>query len=178
MTLECEKLKKSQLEESGSYGFSYEKKIIDPSLIGALSASLKKEGHVVATLNGSFDLLHAGHLYILFSAKKAGDKLIVLLNTDESIKRYKGESRPLISLDNRLKMVAALECVDYVSYFREDDPREILSEIKPNIHVNGAEYGTECIEKEVVILGGGTLHLVDRIAGLTTSEIIKKIQCE
>ncbi len=140
------------------------------------AASLKQEGFKVVTLNGSFDLMHAGHLYILFEAKKQGDRLIVALNSDASIQTYKGRSRPMIPLAYRLQMLAAMEWVDYVTYFDETDPRAILELIKPDVHVNGAEYGEDCIEKKTVIENGGKIHLVPRIPGLATSDIIKKIQ--
>lgn len=128
------------------------------------------------TLNGSFDLLHAGHLYILHEAARQADLLWVALNSDVSVKAYKGPSRPIIELAYRLEMVAALECVSLVSWFDETDPRRLLREICPDVHVNGAEYGPACIEAEVVRDLGGRLHLVDRIPGLATSQIIEKIR--
>ena len=99
------------------------------------------------------------------------------LNSDASIKRYKGPKRPIISLEDRLSMMAALEFVDYVTWFEEDDPRKILSLIRPHVHVNGVEYGENCIEAETVKENGGRLHLVKRIPSLATSEIIRAIQC-
>lgn len=137
---------------------------------------LREEGKTIATLNGSFDLLHAGHLYILQEAKKQGDILIVALNSDYSIQQYKSTSRPIIALPDRLVMIAALACVDYVTWFEEVDPCALLEKIRPNVHVNGAEYGENCIEKTVVEKHGGKIHLVSRIPGLATSDIVKKIQ--
>lgn len=122
-------------------------------------------------------MLHAGHLYIIHQASLQADCLIVALNSDASIKRYKGLKRPIISLEYRLSMMAALEFVDYVTWFEEDDPRKILSLIRPQVHVNGAEYGESCIEADTVRQNGGRLHLVERIPSLATSEIIKAIQC-
>ncbi|MEI6242722.1 MAG: adenylyltransferase/cytidyltransferase family protein [Chlamydiota bacterium] len=152
-----------------------EKKILELSQLEKVLPSLRKEKKTIVTLNGSFDLLHAGHLYIIEEAAKLGDVLIVALNSDESIRQYKNPSRPIISLPYRLQMMAALECVDFVTFFHEVDPRNLLSRICPDIHVNGAEYGSECIEKEIVEKGGGRLHLVKRIDGLSTSAIIEKI---
>lgn len=137
---------------------------------------LKQEGKTLATLNGSFDLLHAGHLYILYEASLQADCLFVLLNSDSSIQSYKGLNRPVICLENRLSLISALEFVDYVSWFEEKDPREILKIIRPDVHVNGIEYGKNCVEADTVRLSGGKIHLVDRIPGLSTSEILKKIQ--
>lgn len=155
-----------------------QKKLIEPAKLEEKIASLKAEGRTVATLNGSFDLLHAGHLYIIHEASKQADCLLVALNSDSSIRQYKGLKRPIIPLTYRLEMIAALEFVDYVTWFDEADPRELLAKIKPDVHVNGAEYGANCIEAPTVKMYGGRLHLVPRIDGLATSTIIEKIkQC-
>lgn len=151
------------------------KKWIDPAVIQERVQELKMQNKRIATLNGSFDLMHAGHLYIIYEAKKQGDILIVALNTDESIQRYKSKDRPIIPLKYRLEMMSALEFVDYVTWFDETDPRAILSKIRPDVHVNGIEYGQDCIEAETVKSCGGRLHLVERIPGLATSDILKKI---
>ena len=154
----------------------WREKIIDPQEIEGVVSILRKEGKTIATLNGSFDLLHAGHLYIISEAKKTADILFVTLNSDESIKLYKSEMRPIIPLKYRLEMMAALEFVDLLTWFHEIDPRSILNRIKPNVHVNGIEYGKNCIESETVIANGGRLHLVDRIPSLSTSDVVSKIQ--
>jgi rfaE bifunctional protein nucleotidyltransferase chain/domain len=153
-----------------------EQKFIAPEDIEHKVAQLRQEKKTIATLNGSFDLMHAGHLYIIFEASKQADILIVALNSDSSIQRYKSKNRPIISLQYRLLMMAALSCVDYVTWFDETDPRSILTKIKPDVHVNGIEYGKDCIEAETVRAHGGTLFLAEHIPGLSTSEIIKKIK--
>ena len=153
-----------------------EKKSIDPSRLEETCASFRAQNLSIASLNGSFDLLHAGHLYMIHQASLQADCLIVALNTDASIKRYKGPERPIVCLRDRLSMMAALEFVDYVTWFDESDPCRILSLIRPDVHVNGAEYGENCIEAETVKRCGGRLHLVKRIPGLATSEIIKTIR--
>jgi rfaE bifunctional protein nucleotidyltransferase chain/domain len=137
---------------------------------------LRKRGQTIATLNGSFDLLHAGHLYIIHQASLQADVLFLCLNSDESIQRYKNPRRPIIALQSRLELIAALEFVDYVSWFEETDPIAILSRIQPDVHVNGAEYGADCIEAATVRAFGGKIHLVDRIPGLATSAIIQKVR--
>lgn len=152
-----------------------EKKWIDPELIEEKVKLLRQEGETIVTLNGSFDLLHAGHLEILFEAKKQGDILLVALNSDASIQAYKSPLRPIIPLEYRLKMMAALEMVDYVTSFEETDPRILLAKIKPDVHVNGAEYGDDCIEADVIKHFGGRIHIVPLVPGLSTSQIIKKI---
>lgn len=151
-------------------------KLILPEEIEEVVAQIKSEGKKIATLNGSFDLLHAGHLHILSEAAKQGDVLLVALNSDASIRSYKSPHRPIIPLKYRLQMMSALDMVSYVTWFEELDPRVLLAKVRPHVHVNGAEYGSECIEKEVVIQGGGRVHIVPLVPGLSTSEIVKKIQ--
>jgi rfaE bifunctional protein nucleotidyltransferase chain/domain len=156
-----------------------QKKLLAPSELEFKVQEIKSQGLKIATLNGSFDLLHAGHLYIIHQASLQADRLIVALNSDQSIQQYKSPTRPIISLQHRLEMMAALEFVDFVTWFEETDPCNILSQIKPDIHVNGAEYGAECIEAETVIKHGGKIHIVDRIPSLSTSSVIEKIRlCE
>jgi rfaE bifunctional protein nucleotidyltransferase chain/domain len=154
----------------------YKEKLIFPEAIEEKAQALKVQGKTIATLNGSFDLLHAGHLHILHQASLQADVLIVALNSDRSIQEYKSPLRPIISLEYRLKMMAALECIDYVTWFEETDPRKILGRIRPSVHVNGAEYGENCLEAEVVASHGGRIHIVDLIPSLSTSAIITKIK--
>ena len=153
----------------------YLKKVIKPENLKKKVSELKEQGLTIATINGTFDLMHAGHLHILYEASKTADCLILALNSDESVKKYKSLLRPIIPLSYRLQMMAALSFVDYVTWFHESDPREVLEIIRPDVHVNGAEYGENCIEAEVVKKYGGTLHLVERIDGLSTSEVIQNV---
>jgi rfaE bifunctional protein nucleotidyltransferase chain/domain len=153
-----------------------QKKLIKPNLIEDTVSRIRKEHRSIATLNGSFDLLHAGHLFMIHEAKAQADVLIVALNSDQSIQKYKSMSRPIIPLRYRLEMMAALEFVDYVTFFEELDPCALLAKIKPDVHVNGEEYGKECIEAQTVEKFGGRLHLVKRIPSLATTSIIEKIQ--
>ncbi len=150
-------------------------KILLPEHLGPCVEEIKKAKKTIATLNGSFDLLHAGHLEILYQASLQADVLIVALNSDESIKRYKSPRRPIIPLQERLKMMAAISFVDYVTWFEETDPRALLEKIRPHVHVNGAEYGEKCIESEVVKAQGGRMHIVSLVPGLSTSQILKRI---
>jgi len=151
-------------------------KITPPEDIKNRIEAYRKKGKTIVTINGSFDLLHAGHLHIIFGAKAQGDILCVALNSDKSIKQYKSQDRPIIDLKNRLEMVAALQAVDLVTWFDEVEPQTILKKIHPDVHVNGAEYGTDCVEAQVVKEMGAKLYLVPRIAALSTSAIIAKIQ--
>lgn len=141
-----------------------------------LSFELKQQGKVVVTNNGSYDIMHLGHIYGLFNAKAQGDILIVGLNSDQSIKSYKSIHRPINDESMRLRMLAALSCVDYVFLFDDTTPMSWLKIIKPQIHTNGAEYGTECIEKELVESQGGKIHLLPMVEGYKTSLIIDKIK--
>jgi D-glycero-beta-D-manno-heptose 1-phosphate adenylyltransferase len=150
-------------------------KWIEPSQIELRTDQFKHDGKTIATLNGSFDLLHAGHLHMIYEASKQADILIVALNTDSSIQKYKSPLRPIVPLEYRLRMMAALSFVDYVTTFDETDPRVLLGKIKPHVHVNGAEYGANCIEADVVKENGGRLHIVELIPGLSTTTLIKKI---
>ncbi len=162
-------LKSSSLQEM------VERKYISPDQLLLKVEKIRSQGFSIATLNGSFDLLHAGHLEIIYQASLQADVLIVGLNTDESIQAYKSPLRPIVSLEYRKQMMAALEYVDYVTWFSETDPREMLKKIRPDVHVNGSEYGAHCIEADVVKESGGRIHIVSLVPGLSTSQIIKKI---
>lgn len=151
-------------------------KLITPDQLEMVVALLRHQKKTIATLNGSFDLLHAGHMYMLFEASKQADILIVALNSDRSIKAYKNPKRPIIPLQMRMEMLSSIAFVDYITWFDETDPRRLLETVKPDVHVNGAEYGLNCIESEVVYTHGGRLHLVERIPSLSTSAIITTIQ--
>ncbi len=137
---------------------------------------LRHEGKQVVTTNGAFDILHAGHVKALTESKEQGDVLIVGINSDACVKRLKGDSRPIVSEGDRAAMVAALEYVDYVFLFEEDDPRAFLEELKPDIHTNSEEYGEDCVEAEVLAENNGKLYLIKKIPGLSTSDIISKIK--
>lgn len=171
-------LNPNQLQQNNPmelWASAYKRKLILPEKMAEKVSDIRSEGKTIVTLNGSFDLLHAGHLQILFEASQQGDQLIVALNSDRSIQQYKSPMRPIIPLEYRLQMMAALEFVDYVTWFEETDPRRLLSIIKPDIHVNGSEYGHNCIEAETVRSFGGSVYIVPLIPGLSTSQVLKKI---
>ncbi|MGE3557137.1 MAG: adenylyltransferase/cytidyltransferase family protein [Candidatus Obscuribacterales bacterium] len=155
----------------------YSHKLLTRDQLPAWRQALRAAGKTLATLNGSFDLLHAGHLHIIYEASLQADILLLALNTDDSIKGYKGPTRPLISLPDRLKMICALSFVDYATSFPEPNPIPLLQLLQPDVHVNGSEYGENCIEADTVRKHGGRLHIVDLVPGLSTSNLIKKIQC-
>src|ERR1700722_4978158 len=159
-----------------SWHNTYLEKCIDPAHLAIKVEELRWAGLSIATLNGSVDLMHARHLHILYQASQTADILIVALNSDESIKQYKSPDRPIINLKYRMMMMAAIEFVDYVTWFAETDPRNILDIVKPDVHVNGAEYGENCIEAETVKKNGGRIHIVDLVPGLSTSKILERIK--
>ena len=154
----------------------YKKKLIEPQELENRIKKIRSEKKTIVSLNGSFDLLHAGHLKIIYTASTLADVLIVALNTDSSIKEYKSKNRPIIPLEYRMQVMAALGFVSYVTYFEDTTPIKILDIIKPDIHVNGSEYGKNCIEKEVVEKNGGKIFIVDLKPSLSTSNIITKIK--
>lgn len=130
----------------------------------------------IVTCNGSFDILHAGHVYFLKEAKKQGNVLVVMLNSDKSIKKYKSKDRPINKEKNRAEVVAALEFVDYVTVFPETTPIKTLDMIKPDVHANGEEYGKDCIEAKTVNKYGGRLYLIKKFRDFSTTGMIRKIK--
>jgi rfaE bifunctional protein nucleotidyltransferase chain/domain len=141
-----------------------------------IASSLRAGGPRIVTLNGSFDVLHAGHLHILKEARSQGDVLIVGINGDASVRQQKGPDRPFISEDERAAMLLAVRHVDYVHIFGEPTPIAFLEQIRPDVHVNGSEYGSDCIEAPTVRAHGGRIHIVERLAGLSTSDLVDKIR--
>jgi rfaE bifunctional protein nucleotidyltransferase chain/domain len=113
---------------------------------------------------------------VLNEARQLGDVLIVGLNSDESVKSYKGPSRPVVPERGRAEMLLALRMVDYVHIFEESNPIAFLKEVNPDVHVNSSEYGEDCIESATVRRGGGIVHIVGRIPGLSTSGLIDDLQ--
>jgi|GEM_PF-496295 len=136
---------------------------------------LRAAGYSIVTTNGAFDLLHIGHLKMLQEAKSLGDVLIVGVNSDRSIRRFKGPNRPINSERDRAEMLAALACTDYVTIFDELTPVPLLDAIKPRYHVNSPEHGYACIEKEVVLRHGGEIYISRLVEGLSTTTLIEKI---
>ncbi|MCM2325655.1 MAG: adenylyltransferase/cytidyltransferase family protein [Candidatus Woesearchaeota archaeon] len=140
-------------------------------------AKLRKEGKKIATTNGAFDILHIGHLKSLEFAKRYGDTLIVGINSDESIKRYKSKDRPIISQDDRARLVDALSLVDYVTIFDEKTPEKLLEIIRPDFHIKGSEYKDNIPEQKTVEKYGGKIVFIERDPkDISTSMIIKKVK--
>ena len=139
-------------------------------------AQKKNREKTVVTTNGCFDLMHVGHLRYLRAARNLGDLLVVGVNSDNSVRKLKGERRPLIPEDERAEMLAGLDCVDYVVIFPELDPISLLSELKPDIHVKGGDYTIEhVIERQVVEENGGQIIVGLNVKGKSTTNIIQNI---
>jgi len=138
-----------------------------------MASEAKKKGKKVVTLNGAFDILHKGHRKIIAEAKEQGDVLIVAVNSDESVRKNKGENRPLNNEKARASMVASFDEVEHVIVFSEETPIPLLEKIKPDVHVNGSEYGEDCIEAPTVRKNGGRIHVVQLLEGFSTSKMLE-----
>jgi D-glycero-beta-D-manno-heptose 1-phosphate adenylyltransferase len=151
-------------------------KIVDLNSAKKLVNDWKSAGNKVVFTNGCFDIVHLGHIDYLEKARLKGDKLVLGLNTDASVKKLKGEKRPLVDEYARSRMMASLQFVDAVILFGEDTPLQLINEIKPDILVKGNDYSIETIvgAKEV-LANGGSVETVDLIDGYSTTQIINKI---
>jgi D-beta-D-heptose 7-phosphate kinase/D-beta-D-heptose 1-phosphate adenosyltransferase len=150
-------------------------RLVPRHALRSLASTLRAKGKRIVTTNGSFDILHRGHLHILSEAREQGDVLIVGLNSDASVRGYKGPGRPIVPQRNRADMLLALRVVDYVHIFDEPDPIAFLNELRPDVHVNGSEYGENCIERDVVLNGGGSIYIVARLPELSTSQLVSAL---
>lgn len=137
----------------------------------------KSLGEEIVFTNGCFDILHYGHIKSLEQAATFGSKLIVALNSDNSIKRIKGENRPIQDEKSRMAVMAALQCVDAVVIFEEDTPENIIKDIIPDVLVKGGDYAVEnIVGYDFVIEHGGKVITIDIAEGYSTSNIIKKMK--
>ncbi len=137
----------------------------------------KKEGKKIVFTNGCFDIIHAGHVDYLEKAKKLGDILIVGLNSDSSVKRIKGESRPINNQEHRMKVLNALKPVDLVIIFDEDTPEKLIKEIKPDVLVKGGDWKIEnIVGSDFVKSYGGKVQTIDFIYDISTTKIIQKVK--
>jgi rfaE bifunctional protein nucleotidyltransferase chain/domain len=145
--------------------------------IKEIREQLKKQSKKVVFTNGCFDLIHSGHVDYLVKAKEMGDVLILALNTDQSIKRIKGDKRPILKQDERAFIVSNLKPVDYVTFFNEDTPAEIIGELIPDILVKGADWSIDkIIGREIVEANGGEVKTIKFVNDQSTSKIIKIIK--
>lgn len=153
-----------------------EQKIVSRPRLAKIATDLRAKGQKIVTTNGSFDILHAGHVRGLVAARAHGDVLIVGLNSDTSVQSYKGPNRPINPEGERAYLLAALSCVDYVCMF---DGVEIgcplIELVRPHIHATGAQWGTDCPEAPCVKKRGAKLFLIPMLEGRSSSQIIDSI---
>lgn len=137
----------------------------------------KGSNNTVVFTNGCFDIIHHGHVDSLEKSAMLGTKLIVGLNSDESVKKLKGDGRPILDEKARAKLLAAFECVDAVIIFNEETPAEIIAEIIPDVLVKGKQYEIhEIAGHDTVLNNGGKVETLDLVEGISTSDIINKIK--
>jgi rfaE bifunctional protein nucleotidyltransferase chain/domain len=146
----------------------------------ALAHQVKKwqaQGEKVVFTNGCFDIVHLGHIDYLEKARALGDRLVVGINSDASVKRLKGKNRPVIEEYARLRMIAAMAFVDAVCLFDEDTPKSLIEKISPDILTKGSDYTPEnIVGADFVVAKGGEVKTIDLVEGFSTSKIIDKIK--
>lgn len=136
----------------------------------------KRENKRIVFTNGCFDVLHYGHVSYLKKAKSLGDVLIVGLNSDESVKLLKGANRPINTLEYRKGILSELRCVDHVLVFNGETPIDLITKITPNVLVKGGDYTKKTVVgADVVLKNGGSVQILDFISGLSSTELIKRL---
>ena len=154
-----------------------EKKILDRKTLSSLLAVWSFQQKKVVFTNGCFDIIHLGHIDYLSKTKDLGDVLIIGLNTDLSVQRLKGESRPVVNEHARAMLLASLHFVDAVVLFDEDTPYELIKTIQPNILVKGSDYKEEdIVGYDIVRSNGGSIKTIDFLEGYSTSLILEKLK--
>ena len=138
-------------------------------------ARQKSAGKIVVFTNGCFDILHCGHVAYLNFARMQGDVLILGMNSDASVKRNKGEDRPINCEQDRAEVLASLECVDFVVLFDEDEPASLIGDILPDVLVKGEDWAHYVSGRDVVEAAGGKVVLAQMVAGRSTTGTIEKV---
>lgn len=154
--------------------------VLTPADLPALGERLRAAGRVVVWTNGCFDLFHAGHARSLRAARALGDVLVVGVNSDDSVRRLKGAGRPVVPAAERAELAAALACVDHAVVFDEDTPEACIRLLRPAVHCKGADYapprGKPVPEAAVVESYGGRVAFLPLVDGLSTTELIRRVQ--
>lgn len=151
-------------------------KLIDKFLLKEKIDKLKNEEKKIVFTNGCFDLLHRGHVEYLKEAKNLGDFLLIAINSDDSVRRLKGYSRPIFSESDRAEILSSLKSVDFVCLFEEDTPLEIISYLIPNILVKGGDYNLDnIVGRDVVENNGGKVITIPFVENKSTTNIVKNI---
>lgn len=153
-----------------------ESKILALGDMQRVRAQLRTAGRTLVFTNGCFDLLHAGHVSYLEFARRQGDALLVGLNSDDSVRRIKGPARPVNSQAQRAVVLAALECVDYVVVFCEDEPADLIRAVTPDVLVKGADWAHYVSGREWVEQHGGRVVLAPLVEGLSSTRMIERMR--
>jgi cytidyltransferase-related domain len=152
------------------------KKILAPSNLEACLEEWRRKGKSIVFTNGCFDILHRGHVEYLAKASDLGDILFVGLNTDASVSRLKGPTRPVNDQLSRALVLSSLEFVDAVVLFDEDTPYELIKKVQPDVLVKGKDYKVEdIVGYDIVMAKGGRVETIDLVAGFSTTSIIEKM---
>ena len=152
-------------------------KILSQEALAEQVRAWQVQGEKVVFTNGCFDIVHLGHIDYLEKARALGGKLVVGINTDASVKRLKGESRPVVDEYARCRMIAALAFVDAVCLFDEDTPKSLIEKISPDILTKGSDYTPKnIVGADFVVAKGGEVKTIDLVEGFSTSKIIDKIK--
>lgn len=142
-----------------------------------LESFRRPRGQRVVFTNGCFDILHRGHVEYLYAARELGDALVVGVNTDDSVRRLKGPSRPVVPLEDRLYVLAGLGCVDAVTPFAEDTPRELIAALLPDVLVKGGDYDAdEVVGAREVRDAGGKVVILPFVEGRSTTGLIRRLR--
>lgn len=150
--------------------------IQDGQLEGLLEG-LRTQNKTIVTTNGCFDVLHVGHVRYLQKSRSFGDVLMVLLNSDSSVRALKGEGRPINNENDRAEVLCALSCVDYVVLFDENSPSKLLERIKPKVHTKGQDYTLSTLpEADVILKNGGWVEFIEFVEGKSTTNILKNMK--
>jgi rfaE bifunctional protein nucleotidyltransferase chain/domain len=154
-----------------------QQKILSKSDAVSLVKLWQSEGHVVVFSNGCFDIIHPGHSDYLSRAAALGDKLVLGLNSDDSVRRLKGENRPVIPQEDRARLLASFQFVDMVVIFDEDTPAKLIDSIVPDVLVKGKDYEIkDIVGANTVLKNGGRVETIELTYGFSTTELIRKIK--
>jgi rfaE bifunctional protein nucleotidyltransferase chain/domain len=159
---------------------TYPRKAVAWDVLLHRRARARREQQTVVWTNGCFDLLHVGHVRSLEAARACGDILVVGVNSDASVRQLKGPGRPILPEDQRVELLTALECVDYVILFEEATPTTAIARLQPDVHCKGADYappkGKPIPEAGIVAAYGGRIEFLPLVPGLSTSDLLERIR--
>jgi len=151
--------------------------LFDGDALQACLAPHRDAGRRIVFTNGCFDIVHPGHVRLLQQARDFGDLLVLGLNSDESVRRLKGAGRPILTLEERVEVLAALRPVDVITAFDEDDPAALIQRVRPDVLVKGGDWAPDqVIGRKEVESWGGRVEIIPLLEGLSTSELLRRIR--